>query len=87
MSSLAVTRQWGTTNNTNSNGSITFPITANAKVLCANDIIYSNVDKMDAARVITILMNKLTSSGVGYAVNIDNIGAFWWFGIFSTKQN
>lgn len=75
------------TNDDVSNSLITFPITANAKMLCTNDILLSNVDKMDAARVVTILMKKLTSSGAGYAVNIDNIGSFWWFGIFSAKRN
>lgn len=37
---------------------------------------------MDTARVVTIIRNKLTASSAGYAVNANDIGSFWWFGIF-----
>lgn len=42
---------------------------------------------MDTARVVTIIRDKLTASSIEYAVNINDIGSFWWFGIFSTKRN
>lgn len=75
-------RQWGKSNCSGTNGIITFPIAANLKVMFSNDIVGTDYTKMDAARVLTIILNGMTSSSVKYAVNFENIGAFWWFGIF-----
>lgn len=79
-------RQWGKSNCSGTNGIITFPIAANLKVMFSNDIVSTDYTKMDAARVLTIISEGITSSGVKYALNIENIGAFWWFGIFSTNK-
>ena len=75
-------RQWGEGDCHGTNGIITFPIAANAKVMFSNDIIYKDCTEMDVARVLTFIPVKMTSSSVKYAVNIENIGGFWWFGIF-----
>ena len=83
---LFASRQWGESNCSGTNGVITFPIAANVKVMFSNDIVYADYTKMDAARVLTIISEGITSSGVKYVVNIENIGSFWWFGIFSTKK-
>lgn len=52
----------------------------------SNDVVYADYTKMDAARVLTIIPKGMTSSSVKYAVNFENVGAFWWFGIFSTEK-
>lgn len=78
----SASRQWGKSNCDGTNGIITFPIAANLKVMFSNDIVGADYTKMDDARVLTIILNGMTSSSVKYAVNVDNIGAFWWFGIF-----
>lgn len=78
--------QWGETSCSGTNGIITFPIAANVKVMFSNDVVYTDYTKMDAARVLTIIPKVMTSSSVKYAVNIENIGSFWWFGIFSTEK-
>lgn len=78
--------QWGESICSGTNGIITFPIAANVKVMFSNDVVYADYTKMDAARVLTIIQEGMTSSSVKYAVNIENIGAFWWVGIFSTEK-
>ena len=80
------TEQWGESSCSVTNGIITFPIAANVKVMFSNDIVYTDYTKMDAARVLTIIPKGMTSSSIKYAVNIENIGSFWWFGIFSTEK-
>lgn len=83
---MAGIRQWGESICSGTNGIITFPIAANVKVMFSNDVVYADYTKMDAARVLTIIQEGMTSSSVKYAVNIENIGAFWWVGIFSTEK-
>lgn len=76
-------RQWGITNTNSDNGSITFPIAAEAKSLFTSDLNGGDITSIDYPYVVTILTKSLTNSSVSYIVYKAGIGSFYWFGIFA----
>lgn len=73
--------QGGESGDDRTRGTIIFPIAAKPLKIVCTDVYYSNVQKMDTVRAVTLLQETSSNTKIDWVSHATGIGSFGWIGI------